>query len=469
MSTIGRAIAVAATAHEGQTGKDGAPFILHPLRVMLGVGSDAERQVAALHDVVENTSVTLADLRSAGFSEEVLQAVDALTRREGEEYFDFVRRAIADPLARPVKRADLLDNLATALQASPRSKAASKIEKYRAALAIVETAGLAGERAPDDSAHLAVPFPPGRPGTPAEWLHAPAPLGAGALALEHLRSARRAYRGLGDELPSERLHDLRVALRRLRSVLRTFDDVRRAAGRKSYRRLRRLMRATSRVRDLDVRLRWLASVPAERGDHPALGRLRTRLEAERAEAAAKASRVLAETFPRLDRRLRRRLARWPADLELLESLAAPPLAAALSAAATSLRGELADALGRAASREETDLHAARILGKRLRYALEPFGEAAAAQVDVLTSLQDLLGDLLDLAGLLLEIEQELESAAQVPDDGYASALRATRRHLRAARARAQAALERGYQGGNADARLAGAIGVFATASSRASD
>ena len=112
MSTLERAIQVAAEAHAGQPDKAGEPYILHPLRVMLRLKEPDERIVAVLHDVVEdNPDWTLDRLRGEGFSERVVSAGDALTKRRGEDYEAFVRRAAAHPLAAPVKLADLDDNL----------------------------------------------------------------------------------------------------------------------------------------------------------------------------------------------------------------------------------------------------------------------------------------------------------------------------------------------------------------------
>ncbi|HEX6041952.1 HD domain-containing protein [Longimicrobium sp.] len=111
MATLEEAIAIAAQAHRGQTDRAGAPYILHPLRMMFAVRTDAERMAAVLHDVVEDTDWTLDALRGRGFSDEVIDAVDHLTRREGETYDDFVRRAARHPVARRVKLADLEDNM----------------------------------------------------------------------------------------------------------------------------------------------------------------------------------------------------------------------------------------------------------------------------------------------------------------------------------------------------------------------
>lgn len=137
MSTLERAIALAAEAHAGQQDKVGEAYILHPLRVMLAVGSPDERIVGVLHDVVEDTPWTLEGLRAEGFSAEVVDAVDALSRREGEDYFDFVLRAGANPLARPVKLADLRDNLDMTRIAAPSQRDYERCERYRKALALL--------------------------------------------------------------------------------------------------------------------------------------------------------------------------------------------------------------------------------------------------------------------------------------------------------------------------------------------
>lgn len=110
MSTIEKAAAIAMQAHADQVDKGGAPYVTHPSRVALAVDGGEAKIVALLHDVVEDSEWTLDRLRNAGFSASVVQAVDALTHRPGEDYFDAVRRAKADPIARVVKLADLADN-----------------------------------------------------------------------------------------------------------------------------------------------------------------------------------------------------------------------------------------------------------------------------------------------------------------------------------------------------------------------
>jgi hypothetical protein len=110
MTTIEKALQIAAKAHEGQTDKDGQPYILHPLRVMQHVEGLEAQIVAVLHDVVEDTKVTLEDLRAAGFSETILDGVRCVTHGKNESYADYVVRCKANPLGRQVKLADLEDN-----------------------------------------------------------------------------------------------------------------------------------------------------------------------------------------------------------------------------------------------------------------------------------------------------------------------------------------------------------------------
>ena len=131
--TLEDAILLAAGAHRGQLDKAGEPYILHPLRVMLQLQDEAGKVAAVLHDVVEDTAITLDNLREGGYSEEVLQALEALTRREGESYADFIERAAKNPLARRVKLADLADNLNAGRLPQIRKKDRERLARYRAA------------------------------------------------------------------------------------------------------------------------------------------------------------------------------------------------------------------------------------------------------------------------------------------------------------------------------------------------
>jgi len=132
--SLSQALAIAARVHSRQRDKAGAEYILHPLRVMSRVGTDVERIAAVLHDVVEDgPGWTSARLRREGFSDEVVGAVDALTKREGEDYADFVRRAGAHPVARRVKLADLEDNMDVRRLGAVTDKDVERLRKYHAA------------------------------------------------------------------------------------------------------------------------------------------------------------------------------------------------------------------------------------------------------------------------------------------------------------------------------------------------
>lgn len=124
---------IAAQAHEGQTDKAGESYILHPLRMMSRCRTDAQRIVALLHDVVEDSSVTLEDIAGEGFPPEIIAGVDGMTRRQDESYEDFVERAAQNPLSTYVKRLDLEDNLNTLRLPELTEQDLARLQKYHAA------------------------------------------------------------------------------------------------------------------------------------------------------------------------------------------------------------------------------------------------------------------------------------------------------------------------------------------------
>ena len=139
MCTLERAIAIAATAHEGQVDKAGAPYVFHPLRLMIRVATIEERIVAVLHDVVEDSAVTFEDLEREGYSAVILEALRSVTRRPAESYEDFVLRAAANPIGRRVKLADLEDNCDLSRISAPTERDYARIEKYQRAIAAIRT------------------------------------------------------------------------------------------------------------------------------------------------------------------------------------------------------------------------------------------------------------------------------------------------------------------------------------------
>ena len=133
MPTLEDAIFLAVQAHHGQQDKAGAPYVLHPLRVMLRMTSEEEMITAVLHDVVEDTPYTLQDLRQAGYSEHVLAALDGVTRREGESYEEFIERVLPNALASKIKIADLEDNMDLRRISNPQEQDMERLKRYRRA------------------------------------------------------------------------------------------------------------------------------------------------------------------------------------------------------------------------------------------------------------------------------------------------------------------------------------------------
>lgn len=135
-----KAIAIAVRAHAGHVDRYGQPYILHPLHLMMQMDSPAARMVAVLHDVVEDTEVTLADLQAAGFPAEVLEAVSLLTHdREQVPYEAYVAGIKPHPLARKVKLADLQHNMDIRRLPHLEPKDLERLQKYhRAWLTLTE-------------------------------------------------------------------------------------------------------------------------------------------------------------------------------------------------------------------------------------------------------------------------------------------------------------------------------------------
>lgn len=138
MADLERAIQIAVQAHQGQKDKNGAPYILHPLRVMLRMDNDLERMAAVLHDVVEDSSWTLADLRKEGFPDPVIAAVNHLSRRENESYDDFIRRIRPQALAAKIKLADLEDNMNLTRLKQFTQQEKERVAKYHSAWLMIK-------------------------------------------------------------------------------------------------------------------------------------------------------------------------------------------------------------------------------------------------------------------------------------------------------------------------------------------
>jgi (p)ppGpp synthase/HD superfamily hydrolase len=133
-SLLQRAIALAAKAHEGQVDKAGNPYLDHPLFVMENVNSLEQKIVAVLHDAVEDSELTLEQLRSENFPEVLVSAIAAITKIEGEAYATYLERVIANPIALRVKIADVTHNLDLRRIANPTEADFQRIAKYKKVL-----------------------------------------------------------------------------------------------------------------------------------------------------------------------------------------------------------------------------------------------------------------------------------------------------------------------------------------------
>ena len=112
MSTIEKAIEIAAKAHKNQKDKSGAPYILHLIRVMEKGKSETERICGILHDLVEDTNWTFEELENEGFSTEIIEVLKLITKEsDNEDYSHFIQRVIKNKTAISVKLNDLRDNM----------------------------------------------------------------------------------------------------------------------------------------------------------------------------------------------------------------------------------------------------------------------------------------------------------------------------------------------------------------------
>jgi len=134
---IALAIETASRAHANQKDKAGMPYIDHPVRVAEQLVEDDLKIIAYLHDVVEDTDITLAELAEK-FGADIAEDIEALTKRKNEPYADFIQRLAPRPRARKVKMADLRDNLNLSRLTVVEAEDLERVEKYKSALALLE-------------------------------------------------------------------------------------------------------------------------------------------------------------------------------------------------------------------------------------------------------------------------------------------------------------------------------------------
>ena len=283
-------------------------------------------------------------------------------------------------------------------------------------------------------------------GSPATLVHLPADEGCRRLALVHLETAGTARSKLATSGDPEALHDYRVALRRLRSCLRSYrPELRSTVTRKTRRRLDRLARATNRSRDLEVHLEWLASQQASSGDAERLGMawLAARLEEEQRQERADMMALDERLFPKVYERLRGQLEHYPLtvhlDAPVGQAIMGVTAAGHVERAARRLERRLGQISGESA---EDEIHRARIAAKHLRYLLEPLAGAlpgSEAIIERLKGLQDAFGDVHDAHVFLPTLRGELAETARDRRTDLGPGIRAL---VKALRARATEAFDR---------------------------
>lgn len=231
------------------------------------------------------------------------------------------------------------------------------------------------------------------------------------LVRRQLAAATRALESARKPNDHKGLHAFRVAIRRLRSLLRSYRPwLGRVAGRKACRRLRELARSTNPARDAHVQLTWLAGEAAtlEPEDRAGFAWMRTRLRRRQRDASRGASGKLGRDFARAAGLLERRLA------ELEDSEDRPFRAAfgeVFEPAANRFRQRLKAIAGPG---DDRNIHRTRIQVKRLRYLVEPLRNAVeeARAIDRrLRKLQQLLGELHDIQVIEAELADGVEAAA----------------------------------------------------------
>ena len=129
-----KAYEIAKKAHLGQVDKAGEDYIKHPEKVASFVKTNEEKAVAYLHDVIEDTELTLEDLCEYDFSKEVIEAVDIITKKRGEDYQSYLNSVKNNKLARAVKLADLRHNSDLTRLIKVTEKDIERKEKYQKAI-----------------------------------------------------------------------------------------------------------------------------------------------------------------------------------------------------------------------------------------------------------------------------------------------------------------------------------------------
>ena len=133
-----KALKLCFEAHKDQLDNSGMPYVFHPFHLAEQMESEECTVVALLHDVVEDTDLTIEDLKAMGFSNEVTDAITLMTHEEGVEYMDYVKEIKNNEIARKVKLVDLKHNSDLSRLDIVDENALKRREKYLKAMALLE-------------------------------------------------------------------------------------------------------------------------------------------------------------------------------------------------------------------------------------------------------------------------------------------------------------------------------------------
>tara|TARA_B100001564_G_C20618151_1_gene660955 strand:+ start:1105 stop:1530 length:426 start_codon:yes stop_codon:yes gene_type:complete len=134
-----KAIRISSEAHHGQSSVNGEPYILHPLRLLIKSKTNEERIIAVLHDVIEKSNIRLTDLKSRGFNQNIISAIDSLSRRRSESYIDYIGRLMQNRISVKIKLLDLADNIKMHSENNKDGIYDVKINQYQDALKLIRS------------------------------------------------------------------------------------------------------------------------------------------------------------------------------------------------------------------------------------------------------------------------------------------------------------------------------------------
>ena len=139
MNSVDLAKKICVYAHKGQYDKAGIPYFEHPFVVASYMDTEEEKIVAYLHDVLEDTTISVDELSKCDFSNNVIESLKVITRNPDDDYQSYIKKISKNKIARKVKMADLIHNSDLSRIEHPSKKDIARCEKYRKAMIYLAT------------------------------------------------------------------------------------------------------------------------------------------------------------------------------------------------------------------------------------------------------------------------------------------------------------------------------------------